>query len=248
VTDTRGGAADAGGALAGRSVLVTGASRGIGRAVAELLAAEGAWVGMVARGEAQLREAAEAVGGHAIPLDVSSAPAVHALAGYLEDQIGGTPDALVNSAGAFSIAPLAETEPEEFERQLQVNLKGPFLLIRAFLPRMLQRGSGHIVNVGSVAGRSAFPGNGAYAASKFGLRGLHEVLSEELRGTRVRATLLEPAATDTPLWDPLDPDARDDLPSRAQMLRSEDVARAVLFALTQPEGVQVSVLAMRATG
>ncbi|MBA2669368.1 MAG: SDR family oxidoreductase, partial [Gemmatimonadetes bacterium] len=143
---------------------------------------------------------------------------------------------------------ISETEPESFDRQIAVNLRAPFLLMRAFLPRMLERGSGHIINIGSVAGRSAFPGNGAYSASKFGLRGLHEVLCEELRGTRVRATLLEPSATDTSLWDELDPDNRDDLPSRASMMRPEDVARAVFFALAQPPEIQLSVIAMRATG
>ena len=88
-------------------------------------------------------------------------------------------------------------------------------------------------------------GNGAYGASKFGLRGLHQVLAEEIRGSGVRATLIEPAATDTPLWDPLDPDSRDDLPSRSQMLTPDDVARAVVFALTQPAEVELSLLAIR---
>jgi NADP-dependent 3-hydroxy acid dehydrogenase YdfG len=93
-----------------------------------------------------------------------------------------------------------------------------------------------------VAGRRAFPGNGAYSAAKFGVRGLHEVLVEELRGTGVRATLLEPAATDTPIWDPLDPDADPGLPDRAAMLDPTEVARAVTFLLTRPEGVSVPLL------
>ena len=96
--------------------------------------------------------------------------------------------------------------------------------------------------------RAAFAENGGYAASKFGVRGLHEVLRAEVRGTGVRATLVEPAATDTPLWDPIDPDARADLPSRASMLRPGDVARAVLFAALQPPGVQISNIALEAAG
>jgi NAD(P)-dependent dehydrogenase (short-subunit alcohol dehydrogenase family) len=234
------------GALQGRTVLVTGASRGIGLACARLLAEQGAWVGMVARSRAPLAEAAAEFGGHAIPADLSAPTAVHTIATYLDEVLGGSPDVVVNAAGVFSLAPLARTDPAEFERHLAVNLQSPFLLVRAFLPRMLERRSGHIVNIGSVAGRVAMAGNASYSASKFGLRGLHEVLSEEIRGTGVRATLIEPAATDTPLWDPLDPDARADLPSRSQMLRPEDVARAVLFAVSQPEGVEVSVLALRA--
>jgi NAD(P)-dependent dehydrogenase (short-subunit alcohol dehydrogenase family) len=232
-------------AFAGKTALVTGASRGIGLAVAAELARRGAWVGMVARSRSELEEAARAVGGHAIPADVSDAEAVHGLAEHLDDVRGEVPDFVVNSAGTFALAPLAETDPEVFERQLAVNLRGPFLVMRALLPRMLRRRSGHLVSIGSVAGRVAYPGNAAYAASKFGLRGVHEVLAEEVRGSGVRATLIEPSATDTPLWDPLDPDARDDLPARSAMLRPEDVARAVAFVLSQPEGVEVPLLSLR---
>jgi NADP-dependent 3-hydroxy acid dehydrogenase YdfG len=107
---------------------------------------------------------------------------------------------------------------------------------------MLERGAGTIVNVGSVAGRKAFPENGAYSASKFGLRGFHEVLTEEVRGTGVRASLVEPAATDTSLWDSLDPDSDPGLPNRSAMLNASDVAEAVLFVATRPEGVSVTSL------
>jgi NADP-dependent 3-hydroxy acid dehydrogenase YdfG len=110
------------------------------------------------------------------------------------------------------------------------------------LPGMLERGGGSIVNVGSVAGRKALPGNSTYAASKFGLRGYHEVLLEELRGTGVRATLVEPSATDTPLWDALDPDRHPGLPSRDRMLGVGDVAEAVLFVATRPDHVRIPLL------
>jgi len=236
------------GPLKGRTALVTGASRGIGREVARELARAGAWVGMVSRTQDALAQAAREVGGHAIPADVTSPASVHGLAGYVTELLGDTPDILVNSAGAFALAPLADTDPEAFDRQVAVNLRGPFLTVRAFLPLMLKRRSGHVVNVGSVAGRVAFPENGAYSASKFGLRGLHEVLVQEVRGTGVRATLVEPGATDTPLWDAIDPDSRPDLPSRTQMLSPGDVARAVLFAASQPAGVEIPVIAVQSAG
>jgi NADP-dependent 3-hydroxy acid dehydrogenase YdfG len=232
--------------LEGTTALVTGASRGIGRAVASALAEAGAWVGMVARSEVELRAAAEQFGGHAIAADVSSVEAVHGLATYLTEILGGPPDLLVNAAGTFALAELARTDPQVFDTQLAVNLRGPFLTTRAFLPGMLARGSGHIVSIGSVAGRVALAGNAAYSASKYGLRGVHEVLAEEVRDTGVRATLIEPGATDTPLWNPLDPDSRSDLPSRAAMLRAEDVARAVVFVAAQPPGVEIQLLTLRA--
>ena len=232
------------GELQGRTALVTGASRGIGLAIATELIGAGAWVAMVARTAEPLARAAEQAGGHAIPADVSTPEGVHTLATYLGELLGDAPDLIVNAAGAFSLARLDQVAPEDFERQLAVNLRAPFLTMRAFLPAMLRRGAGHFVTVGSVAGRAAFPENGAYAASKFGVRGLHEVLRAEVRGTGVRATLVEPGATDTALWDPIDPDARADLPGRASMLRPEDVARAVLFAAAQPRHVQVPFLAV----
>jgi NAD(P)-dependent dehydrogenase (short-subunit alcohol dehydrogenase family) len=234
------------GELKGKTALVTGASRGIGHAVARALVEAGAWVGMVARTERDLVEAAQALGGYAIPADISAAADVHRIAAYLFELLDGPPDLLINSAGTFLLAPFAETDPAAFDRQVDINLRGPFLLTRAFLPGMLERGDGHVIHIGSVAGRVALPGNSGYAASKFGLRGMHEVLAEEVRGTGVRATLIEPAATDTPLWDPYDPDSRPDLPSRAGMLRPEDVARAVLFAAAQPRGVEVQLLSLRA--
>jgi len=230
--------------LSGKTAVVTGASRGIGLAVARELAVAGADVAVVARSEKGLASVAAEIGGHALRADLSLPEDIASLAERVDALFGGAPDILVNSAGAFSLAPFASTEVEDFDLQLAVNLRGPFLTIRAFLPAMTDRRSGHIVNIGSVAGRLAFPGNAAYSASKFGLRGLHEVLVAELRGSGVRATLVEPSATNTSLWDALDPDNRSDLPSRGAMLRAEDVARAVRFVLEQPSSVEISTLSI----
>jgi len=236
-------AAEAQALLRGRTALVTGASRGIGRAVAQRLCAAGARVAMTARGEAELRAAAEAVGGHAVPADVADPAAVDRLAARVGELLGGAaPDIVVNAAGAFRLAPIAEMDPADFEAQLAVNLRGTFLVIRAFLPAMLRRRSGHVLTIGSVAGRVAFPHNGGYAASKFGVRGLHAVLDVELRGTGVRATLVEPGATDTPLWDAIDTARHPGLPPRAAMLSPDAVADAVLFALSRPPEVDVRTL------
>lgn len=231
--------------LQGRTAVVTGASRGIGLEVARRLRDAGARVVLVARGEEALRAAAVETGGIALPADVTDPTAVARLVGELLQVTGGyTPDILVNAAGRFALAPVAETDPQVFDELLAVNLRGPFLLIRAFLPGMLERGSGDIVTMGSVAGRHAFPHNGAYSASKFGLRGLHAVLDTELRGSGVRATLVEPAATDTPLWDTVDFSRNPGLPAREAMLSAAAVADTVVYAVTRPREVALRTLAI----
>ncbi|MHB1194987.1 MAG: SDR family oxidoreductase [Longimicrobiales bacterium] len=230
--------------LRGRTALVTGASRGIGARVAERLAEAGARVWLLARSEGALTEVAARTGGIPLVADLTDEVAAWDVLDRLQDDLGGPPDLVVNAAGVFGLSRVAEETVKSWDAHLAVNLRGTFLVVRAFLPAMLERRGGLIVNVGSVAGRKAFPGNAAYSASKFGLRGFHEVLLEEVRGTGVRATLVEPAATDTPLWDPLDPDSDPGLPDRAAMLSPDDVAEAVLFVATRPESVRIPFLSL----
>jgi NAD(P)-dependent dehydrogenase (short-subunit alcohol dehydrogenase family) len=222
--------------LDGRLAVVTGAGRGIGRAVAQRLAAAGARVVLVSRTRSHLESAAAEIGERAVvcPADVSIEAGVEAVRRACDVV---TPDIVVHAAGAFELAPLVETAVASFDRQVAVNLRAAFLLARAFVPGMLQRGSGDIVTIGSVAGRVAFPANGAYCASKFGVRGMHAVLAAELRGTGVRSLLLEPSATDTPLWDAVDRVANPGLPDAARMLSPAAVADAVVYAVTRPRDV-----------
>lgn len=234
--------------LSGRTALVTGASRGIGLEVARRLRAAGSRVALVARGAAALRAVAAELDGIALPADLADPAA----AGRLVAEVGvafqgRAPDIVVNAAGAFALAPLAEADPEAFDRILAVNLRAPFLLTRAFLPEMLERGSGDLVTIGSVAGRHAFPHNGAYSASKFGVRGLHAVLDAELRGSGVRAVLVEPAATDTDLWDTIDFGRNPGLPPRSAMLSAAAVADAVVYAVTRPPEVALRTLIVERT-
>jgi NADP-dependent 3-hydroxy acid dehydrogenase YdfG len=228
--------------LEGRIALVTGASRGIGRATALALAGAGARVGLLARGKAELEALAEEIGGWALPCDVADADEVERSVVRLREVAGGDPEIVVSAAGVFSLHPAEGLPAEEVRRHLAVNLEGSISVVRSTLPGLRRSGRGTLILIGSVAGRKAFPGNAAYSASKYGLRGFHEVLLEELRGSRVRATLLEPSATDTPLWDPLDPDRDPQLPNRSDMLRPEEVAEAVLFVATRPEGVRIPFL------
>jgi len=241
----------AGPPLAGRTALVTGASRGIGRATALALAGAGARVALLARSAdaiadlaADIEALAGAAGGGAVavPCDLTDAAAVTDAASLASAALGGAPDVLVNNAGAFIVAPIERLTPEEFRATLDTNLVAPFLLVRALVPAMRERGSGTIVTVGSIADRFTFPENGAYAASKYGLRAMHEVMRAELRGSGVRASLVSPGPVDTPLWDAIDPDARDGFTPRASMLSAEAVADAILYVATRPAAVNVDEL------
>jgi len=229
--------------LQGRSALVTGASRGIGARVAELLAKEGARVIRVAR------TLQPGIHGPVqdVPCDLTDPEQVDRLAqGVLND--GGPPDIVVSNAGAFLLRPLAETGAEDLERLLAVNLRAPFALARAFLPAMSRRGQGSYITIGSVADHVAYPENAAYAASKYGLRGLHETLLEEYRGSGVRLTLVSPGPTDTAAWDRFDPDRRAGFIPRAGMLHPSDVAEAVLFVATRPPHVLIDWLRLGPSG
>lgn len=228
--------------LQGTVALVTGASRGIGEAVARGLAQAGATVFAMARNEAALEALAGATGVRPLPADVTRESSVRAAFSRIRKEVGRGPDLVVNSAGVFTLAPLPETPLEELDLNWSVNTRGTFLVVREALPEMLERKRGLLIQIGSISGRKAFPWNGAYSASKFAVRGLHEVLLEELRGTGVTATLLEPAATNTPIWDPMDPDQDPNLPPRAAMLRPDDVADAVLFLANTRQGVQIPLL------
>ena len=229
--------------LVGRHALVTGASRGIGRAIARALATVGARVTLVARGIDALQDAAREIGANAAvaSCDLCDAFAVAKLGAALHAR-GAMPDIVVNNAGLFPLAALDVMDPHTFEQTVQSNLIAPFFVLRALLPSMKAHGTGHVVTIGSIADRNIMSGNGAYSASKYGQRAMHEVLRQELRGTGVRATLVSPAATDTPIWDAIDPDNTPGFPSRASMLKAGDVADAVLWAVTRPAHVNVDEL------
>ena len=222
-------------ALAGQRVLVTGASRGIGAAIASAATAFGASVIRVARSTMPpLDGAVDYRADLADPRDRDRV--------LREIAAGGVPDAVVSNAGAFLVAPLEETTDALLREQLAINLEAPLAIARHFLPLMRSRGRGIHVLIGSVADTKAFPGNAAYAASKFGARGLHEVLCEEFRGSGVRCTLVSPGPTDTAAWDPVDPDHREGFTRRADMLCVGDVAEAVIYALTAPPHVHLEAI------
>lgn len=235
--------------LAGRTAVVTGASRGIGARIAEVLGAAGARVALVARTRSALEEIAARIGGGAMAIDadLSGEAGASAAAQQVREAFGGAPDIVVNNAGIFRVVALEAMAPAEFGAMIHTNLIGPFAVLHEFLGDMRSRGSGHVVTVGSVADRAIYAGNGAYSATKFGMRAIHEVLREETRGSGVRATLISPAGVDTDIWDGIRFPGMSEPPDRSMMMSTDAVANAVLYALTQPHEVNIDELRLSRT-
>ncbi len=207
-------------------VVVTGASQGIGRAIAEAFAeVPDVRLALVSRNEAKLHAVAEVChvrGAEAavFPCDVTDADAVAQTASAIRTH-WDAPDVLVNNAGDFRPGTILETPPEVFREQVEVNLNSAFYVTHAFLPAMLARKRGHLFFMASVASIRAYPGGGAYCASKHGLLGLARVVREETKDQGLRVTTLLAGATRTPSWDGTDfPDER--------FMPPEDIARAVV--------------------
>jgi NAD(P)-dependent dehydrogenase (short-subunit alcohol dehydrogenase family) len=217
--------------------LVTGASRGIGAAIADALAEEGAQVVRVSR---TLKSGANGRF-HDLSCDLTDPDQVREMVDRVVSR-SGVPDIVVSNAGTFLLQPLASTTASDLEEQLAVNLRASFFVAQAFLPLMQQAARGSFITIGSVADHHGLPGNSAYAASKYALRGLHETLLEEYRGSGVRLSLISPGATDTSMWDPIDPDRREGFIPRAGMLRPRDVADAVVFVASRPAHVHIDWL------
>jgi NADP-dependent 3-hydroxy acid dehydrogenase YdfG len=235
--------------LEGLSIVVTGASRGIGLATARTLATAGARIFCLARASSRLDDAVATVGysATAIPCDLSKPGEIDGAVAAVTDACQGPPNAMVQAAGVFPLAPVAETPAADFGDAVQVNLLGPYRLVQPLLLAMQARGSGHVVTIGSVADRKVFAGNVAYAASKFAARAVHEVMREESRGSGVRLSLVSPGPVDTTIWDAIDPDSRTGFTPRAMMLRPEAVADAVLYVLTRSGDVNVDELRLSRT-
>ncbi|MEZ4380905.1 MAG: SDR family oxidoreductase [Nannocystaceae bacterium] len=200
--------------LTGAAALITGASRGLGRALADALADAGAKVVLVARDAAALDRAVQAIrarGGeaHGIAADVGDKRAIHAITGRAAGLVGPI-DLLINNASALGPTPLRlllDTDCEELEEVLQVNLVGPFRLTKAIAGSMALRGRGTVVNISSDAAVEAYPEWGAYAASKAALDQLTRVWAEELRASGVRLLAVDPGEMDTAMHAAAIPDA-----------------------------------------
>ena len=212
------------------TLVITGASQGIGAAIAEVFAeayGDEARLALVARSEDKLAEVAErcrSLGAVAevFPCDVTDEAAVGRMAEDVQGRFG-TPDVLINNAGAFTPGSFLETDSEQFRSQIAVNLTSAFLVTRAFLGGMMERGSGDVMFMASVAAVRGYPGGVAYCAAKHGMLGLARALREEVKDDGIRVMSLLPGATRTSSWDGTElPDER--------FIDPKDVAQAVLNA------------------
>jgi len=224
------------------SALITGGGRGIGRALALRFAREGAQVIVAARTRAEIESTAaevERAGGRglAVALDVTDLDSVERAVQRTLEATGGRLDVLVNNAGVFAIHPFPELAPSTWYRILATNLTGPFHVTLLALRGLEQSERGHVFNISSIAGQRAFPGNVAYCASKFGLRGFGDALRLDLEGRGIRVSTVYPRATDTTIFEGVPGDW-----NRSEMNRPEDVAEVVWRAYVSPRAEDVADL------
>jgi short-subunit dehydrogenase len=224
------------GRLTGQRVLITGASAGIGAATAWALAAEGASLGLAARRAELLAavgkdcEQAGAPDVRVYPVDLSDITAAEQLALRADDELGGV-DAVVNNAGIPKRLNVRKLPYDDVEHVMRVNYLSPVRIMLALIPRMIDRGRGTFVNVGSVAGRIGSPQESAYSGSKFALTGFTEAAAVDLAGTGVQFRMVQPGPIQTPIWD--DIPGNDKPLYNGVMYPPEDVAAAVVSALTE---------------
>lgn len=244
--------------LSDRAVAITGASSGIGEATALLCARSGASVALAARRGDRIDELArriEAEGGRAIavPTDVADEAAARAFVQRAHDELGPL-DALINNAGVMLLGPVEGADTDQWRQMIDVNVLGLLYCTHAALPLMREQGSGHIVNVSSVAGRRAGNGAAVYNLTKFGVNGFTEALRQEASRSGVRVTVIEPGYVETELQghnagNPQVAGAIEKMKEQlGQVLQPDDIAEAIVYALAQPAHVTVAeVLVLPAT-
>ncbi|RED57109.1 SDR family NAD(P)-dependent oxidoreductase [Cohnella lupini] len=218
--------------LTGKVVLITGASSGIGALVAKLLADKGAIPVLTARSVEKMQKLSSAIQGeHAIyEMDVTSEELVDRVTSQVLDRYGKI-DVLLNNAGYGEFIPFANAPLAHFEEMMDVNYLGTVRCTRAVLPSMMASGGGHIVNVASIAGKMATAKSTGYSASKHAVLGLTNALRQEMRGTGIMVSAVNPGPIDTPFFDRADPDGNYVRNVRWFMMSPDKVARAIVSVI-----------------
>jgi len=240
--------------IAGKVVVITGASSGLGEAAARLLAGQGAAVVLGARRADRIRALAGEITGNggkalAVTTDVTSRAQVQALVDQAVKAFGRI-DVMLNNAGLMPVSFLEKLRVDEWDRMVDVNIKGVLYGIAAALPRMIEQKSGHIINVSSVAGHKIRSGGAVYAATKHAVRVISEGLRQEVKPHNIRTTIISPGAVDTELPDSVaDPDVAAGVRALYDScaIPADSFARAVAFAMSQPEDVDINEILFRPT-
>ena len=233
--------------LKSKLVLITGASSGIGRACAEAFAREGCPLILAARRRDRLQELAAALDTetHLLALDVQDREAVEAAVAGLPPR-WAAPDILVNNAGlSRGLEPIHEGDPTDWQEMIDTNVKGLLWLTRAILPGMVERDSGHVINIGSISGHQVYPGGAVYCATKYAVRALTEGLRLDLLGTRVRVSSVDPGLVHTDFSLVRfhgDEQRADPVYQKFPPLQAQDVAECVLFCASRPPHVAIADL------
>jgi len=232
------------GRLDGKVAIVTGGSRGIGRAIAVALGAEGAALVLAARSPAKLDETANVVrraGGRAetVVTELTEEDSIRSLVAVARDKFGRL-DILINNAGITHSAPLEQTRTEDLDRCWAVNARAPFILCREALPLLRQAEEATIINISSVVGVKGYPLQSAYTASKHALRGMTISLAEELRGTNIRVHVICPGGVDTDMVQHVRPDIK-----KEDLIGPEEIADLVLYLVTHKGNAVVDELHVR---
>jgi NADP-dependent 3-hydroxy acid dehydrogenase YdfG len=238
--------------LDGKVAVVTGASSGIGEATAIALAEEGARVVGTARRSDRLEQLSQRIGENflAVTADVRDEGDCERIVKNTVDKWGRL-DILVNNAGVMLLGPVPGADTEDWRRMIDTNINGLIYCTHKALPVMLAQNSGHIVNMSSVAGRTAGPVSGVYNLTKWGVNGFSESLRQQVYDKNIRVTLIEPGAVRTELRDHITVQSvKDEVNAWAEsmeQLESEDIAAAVIYAVTQPRRVNVNEILIRPT-
>jgi NADP-dependent 3-hydroxy acid dehydrogenase YdfG len=239
------------GSLDGRKVLITGASSGIGAATAEAIVGEGGAVALGARRKERLDDLASSLGGDAtaIEADIADETQAEALVEQASEAMGGL-DGLVNNAGVMLLGPLQGADPAEWRQMIDVNLLGLLYCTHYALPVIRDGGGGDVVNVSSVAGRTASLGTGVYNMTKWGVVGFSESLRQEGSHIGVRVTCVEPGFVDTELQghntNPMVVERIKEMrESTGKVLEAADIANAIVYALSQPKHASINEILVR---
>jgi NADP-dependent 3-hydroxy acid dehydrogenase YdfG len=245
------------GALDGKVVAITGASSGIGEATALALVGAGAAVSLAARREDRIAALAGRIGDEggkavAIATDITDEGQARGFVERTASELGGI-DMLVNNAGVMLLGPVEGADTAEWRRMVEVNLLGLLYCTHAALPLMRERGGGHIVNVSSVAGRTARAGAAVYNLTKWGVVAFSEALRQEALHSNIRVTAIEPGYVDTELQghntNPLVIEGAKQMREQiGEVLEAQDIAEAILYAVAQPQRVSINEILVRPTG